>query len=152
MSIGILRKFAQRYILYFPFNITRGRIWNVTSIYRMGEKVCPYKASSCANGVSVPSDRRLQTISSWFSGCRYDIKMKLTIDNAYINWPDNLSLTSCFASGSVRELGHSTILAAAKLNLYHVKVDTDLLKMWRSHVNCKYCLSECLLLHANLIH
>ena len=47
MSIGILtlRKFAQRSILYFPFNITRTRIWKVTSIYRMGEKMCPYKAS-----------------------------------------------------------------------------------------------------------
>ena len=152
MPIGILRKFAQRSILYFPFNTTRARIWKVTSIYRMGEKMCPYKASICANGVSVTRDRRFQTISSWFSGRRYDIEMKLTIDNAYINWPDNLSLKSCFASGSVSQLGHSTILAAAKLNLYHVKVETDLLKMWRSHVNCKYCLSKCLLLHANLIH
>ena len=85
----------------------------------MGKKMASYKALSYANGVSVPSDRRLQMISSWFSGCRYVIEMKMAIDNAYINWPDDLS-TSCFASGSVSQLGHSTILAAAKLNLYHV--------------------------------
>ena len=84
----------------FTVNILHAKIKKTRSISRTREKICLYRASSCANGVRFPDGRSPRMMSSCCAGCRSDAEINFMTTEAYMNCPEDLFTTSSTTAGA----------------------------------------------------
>ena len=85
-------------------NIAQARTRKVTSLSSTFDKMCRYRASSCAKGFEFSTARRPRIILSCAAGLLWGVAMNFSETEAKINWPDDL-VTIISASARDGQLG-----------------------------------------------